>query len=123
MGNKGSKGKANRNTQANRAEESGEPDGVTTGGAGGGGGGELSLTITLVKLDLATVAQASNAKGAMVEVQWNSSGYDVYWSGQRLGSVPSNYNDQLMYPESHRGSIKEVTRQPPLVVIRVTVSR
>lgn len=120
MGNKGKGSKTNVKTQAKRAEESGEDGGVVSGG--GGGGNDLLLRIALVRLDLGTVSQAIGSKGDSVEIQWEGVRYEVYWSGHRLGSIPSNYNDQLSSSSSHIGQIVGIDNTPQ-VVISVTVKR
>lgn len=124
MGNKGRGGKGNYKSKAKRAEESGEEGGVVTpGGPGGPKNTSQTLTITLNKLDIVVLLQAADAKGEMVDIRWGNSEYDVYWKGMRLGSVPSNFNNQLMYPDSHRGRIKAITQNPRLVTISVTIIR
>lgn len=127
MGNSGQGGKGNYKRKPKRAEESGETKGVGIapgGGAQGGGSDSLVLNIVLVKLDLTVLQHAApTAKGDTVEVRWAGVEYDAFWKGQRLGSVPGNYNDQLQYPESHRGRLTDISEQPRLAVIRVTVSR
>lgn len=126
MGNTGKGGKGNYKRKPKRAADSGEKEGVGVapdGGAQGGGSDSIVLTIVLVKLDLTVLQQAApTAKGNTVEVRWTGIEYDVFWKGQRLGSVSGNYNDQLRYPESHRGRLTDISEQPRLAVIRVTVS-
>lgn len=127
MGNTGRGGKGNYKRKPKRAEESGETKGVDAapgGGAPGGGGDSLVLNIALVKLDLAVLRQAApTATGDTVEVRWAGVEYDAFWKGQRLGSVPGNYNDQLRYPESHRGRLTDLSEPLRLAAIRVTVGR
>lgn len=127
MGNKGSGGNANKKAQAKRAQESGEVGTVVGFGGGTDRGGEpeqLVLTIRLIQLHPAVVAQAAVASIKSVSVGWHQSGYEVYWEGQRLGEVPSNYNDQLQYPTAHHGRITEITTHPrAAVTIKVLVSR
>jgi hypothetical protein len=119
MGNKGNGGIAALKAQAKKIQNSGESGGVDTGGGARGGSESITLTIRLVKLDLSSIAKAN--KGDFVDVEWNGTYYDVLLSSTKLGAVPSNYNEQLMQPTSHKGCIKEVAQQPPTVVITVTL--
>ena len=127
MGNTGRGGKGNYKRKPKRAEESGETKGVDVApnsGARGGGSDSLVLDIALVKFDLTVLQQAApTAKGDTVEIRWAGAEYDAFWKGQRLGSVPGNYNDQLQYPESHRGRLTDISEQPRLAIVRVTISR
>lgn len=125
MGNTGRGGKGNYKRKPKRAEDSGEKSGVevASGGGSGSGGDALVLNIALVKLDLTVLKRAAPvANGSAVAVRWANAEYDVFWAGHRLGSVPGNFNDQLRYPESHQGRLTDISEQPRLAVIRITVS-
>lgn len=119
MGNTGSGSKAKRKAQANRAQESGDVGPVIIPGPNQV---STTLTIQLIKLDRAVVAQAALSRESLVSVVWHRTEYEVYWAGQYLGAVPGNFNEQLHAPDRHAGRITEIISTPrEAVTIQVTV--
>ena len=109
MGNTGSGSKAKRKAQAKRAQESGDVGPVINPGPNQV---STTLTIQLIQLDRAVVAQAAASKEVLVSVMWHRTEYEVYWAGQYLGAVPANFNEQLHAPDRHAGCISEITGAP-----------